>query len=546
MSGSNGAGKSTMMCALCLALFGRPFRKISKTQLINTINKKDLVVEVEFKIGRKNYLVRRGMKPNKFEIYRNGKLINQDSKNTDYQKMLEQQILKMNYKTFTQVVILGSAKFVPFMQLSAADRRAIIEDLLDIQVFTTMNNLLKSRYAEMKDQIYELETTLRVQNERIVLHKRYVENLNKDKNKSIEKYTRLVAKSDKNISVLQEQVTKIQERVARLQEPLSIRPDLTKRKADFKDIHNKIFLNYKQKVGLVELFEQNEQCPTCLQKLDGQHCDHLVSDHKKAIVEMREGMDKLKGKLDKLEEQFKQLDQIQLKMTTFLNKQQEIQNNITATTTYKQTLLKEIEKLQSESGEKTIQSEVQKLQAAEEKYDKLRQDKDVLIDDRHLYDIVAMLLRDSGIKTKIISQYLPVMNQMINKYLNMLDFSISFELNENFDETIKSRYRDDFTYNSFSEGEKQRIDLALLFAWRDIAKMRNSANTNLLILDEVFDSSLDTGGTEEFMKLLKTLNDKTNTFIITHHGDALYDKFNASIKFSKTNNFSTMTTEGID
>lgn len=541
--GHNGSGKSTLLDALTFVLFNKPFRKVNKGQLVNSMNEKDCVVEVEFQIGKKEYMIRRGIKPNIFEIYCDGTMINQDSKSKDYQKNLEEQILKMNYKTFTQVVILGSSNFVPFMQLSSPDRRSIIEDLLDIQIFTRMNVILKQRMASLREETIQLEADLRIARERISMQEQYIDSLKRDKKKLITTHKNKLEECDDRISKLNERNEAIIGKVDKLRDKLGPVIKLEQKFSKTTEMRGKIKNKVKRTNKQMEFFTDNDTCPTCTQNIDKTLTEEMIQKNNDTLQELNDALDQLDNSINKMEKQFEKVDAIQKKISALQDKSQQVNSDIAATSKYRQQIVATLEELKEEDG-KSITAERKKLKELEKEHKTAREDKDVLVDDKHYLDIVGILLKDSGIKTKIISQYLPIMNQTINKYLNMLDFPVSFELNESFEESIKSRYRDEFSYSSFSEGEKQRIDLALLFTWRDIAKMRNSANTNLLILDEVFDSSLDTNGTEEFMKLLKTLTKKTNTLIISHHGDALYDKFNACIRFEKRSSFSTMKYEG--
>jgi DNA repair exonuclease SbcCD ATPase subunit len=540
--GANGAGKSTMLDALCFGLFNKPFRKVKKGQLVNSINQRECVVEIEFRIGSREYKVVRGMKPAIFEIYMNDQLLNQDSKNRDYQKNLEEQILKMNYKTFTQVVILGNS-FVPFMQLSAVDRRSIIEDLLDIQIFSDMNVLLKQRLNDLREKALVVDSEIRIANDRIEMQQKYIDNLKKDKKKLIRDNQGKLEEVDRRIEEVNGNIDRINALIEERMEKIDVKEKLNEKHTKIDSLLYKLEHKLRSKSKQLDILNENDVCPTCTQSMDSEHVHTLKEEREEQIVELNDAIKELNGKSQKLMNQLNAISDIQRKINDLQRDVHGHNVDIRNKTAYRKQLQEEIEKLKAEDS-KSITSEVEKLNAFEQDVLDIRDKKDDIIEEAHYHNIVGILLKDSGIKTKIISQYLPIMNQTINKYLNMLDFSVSFELNENFDETIKSRYRDDFSYSSFSEGEKQRIDLALLFTWRDIAKMRNSANTNLLILDEVFDSSLDDSGTEEFMKLLKTLTKKTNTFIISHHGDALYDKFNACLHFQKNGNFSSVTYVG--
>lgn len=533
--GENGAGKSTILDALSYSLYGKPFRKINKPQLINTINGKGLLVELEFSIGKRQYKVVRGMKPNIFEIYQDDKLVNQDSESKEYQEMFEKNILKLNHKSFCQIVVLGSASFVPFMQLPSAHRREVIEDLLDIQIFSTMNNLLKEKVAKNKNDLSEADYNIRLTAQKIEMHKKHLEELNSSNDEIIKQKTG-------RMTELLGEVTQSSDAVSTLLKDLQVKVENV---SDQEKVYNKIQklevfkgqlqtkLTKLQKE--IEFFTDNNDCPTCRQGIDHIHKAQMVSKDNDQIMEVEEGLQKLDGELFASRERARIIGSINLEITE-LNKQITGLNVLIETKNgFIAGLKKEIDELKI--AKKTVNnSEDLKLFQTELK--RFIFEKEELVSDKSVLDIASNLLRDSGIKTKIIKQYVPIMNKLINKYLASLDFFVNFELNENFEEKIKSRHRDDFSYESFSEGEKMRIDLSLLFTWRAIAKLRNSVSTNLLIMDEVFDSSLDTNGTDEFLKILYTLTGDTNVFIISHKGDTLFDKFEHIVRFEKHKNFS--------
>ena len=534
--GENGAGKSTILDALSFSLYGKPFRKINKYQLANTINNKNVVAEVEFDIGRHSYKVVRGMKPNIFEIYQNGTLLNQNAEMKEYQEIFEKQILKMNHKSFSQVVILGSASFTPFMQLPAAHRREVIEDLLDIQIFSTMNSLLKTKIQQNKEDLAKSEMMIQLANQKIALHKQNIETLKQNNDELIEGYHR---KIDTNRKSIEEQSLFVQELVAATE-------DLKEKITDQSKVHNKskkldtIEFQIKEKRKSLEkeisFFHDNDNCPTCKQELQVEHKNERLAERSSQLNSLEETFQRFKQERADCDVRLDEIIKVSAEITKKNNKISEIKHSINICNATINSLENNIKSIESQS--KKIGEDSSKLEEIQNELSLSIQEKNKYAELRSLHDIAANLLKDTGIKTKIIKQYIPVMNKLINKYLAAMDFFVEFELNESFEEKIKSRYRDEFSYDSFSEGEKLRIDLALLFTWRAISKLRNSASTNLLIMDEIFDSSLDNAGTEEFLKILETLTSDTNVFIISHKTDNLYDKFHSVIRFEKTKNFS--------
>jgi DNA repair exonuclease SbcCD ATPase subunit len=533
--GQNGSGKSTMLDALCFALFGKAFRNINKPTLLNSINGKDCVVEVEFSTNNKSYKIIRGIKPNLFEIYQDGELLNQDAASRDYQEYLEKFILKLNFKSFTQIVILGSASFTPFMQLSASDRRAIIEDLLDIQIFSTMNNLLKEKLSNNKDLTASKKYEIDLAKQKHDMQEKHIKDLKQDNEVRIKTYEEdlqntLAAVQDlySNNASFSTEVDGLQNDIASKLEVENKLKTITKIESQIETLLSK----HKRDIGF---FQQNDNCPTCRQAIAlGFKEEELASLHSKS-QECEEGLKKIESKiinqqnkLNDINEKQKKIQQLQIKIAT-------TNTSITETNKYIDKLKRQIEELkQSKVVTDREQSDLKELK---DHLSALEAELKELIQDKAYYEVASGLLKDTGIKTKIIRQYLPIINKLVNKYLASLDFFVNFNLDESFKETIKSRHRDDFSYNNFSEGEKQRIDMALMLTWRAVAKLKNSSNTNLLILDEVFDSSLDTNGTEELMKILHMLED-VNLYVISHKGDILQDKFSNLIRFEKVKNFS--------
>lgn len=535
--GHNGAGKSTILDALCFGLFGKPFRNINKPQLINSINGKDCLIEIEFEIGQKKYKITRGIKPNKFEIHCNGVLLNQDAAAKDYQKVLEENILKLNYKSFTQVVILGSASFVPFMQMKASDRREIIEDLLDIQIFSTMNGVLKDKMSTLKENMTKGKYAVDLIEEKIAMQLSNIEEHKKHNDDEIAKKTEEVDTSKKQLKNILKQVELINKHIDVLNDKLGDKKEkLEKKSKSLFTLQGKVEGNIKKTQKDIEFYEHNDSCPTCKQSIEANFKQQQVDERKAKVETQQTGLTEITTELKNVQDEM-------VKVNGLVNHISEHHNEITKHNATMLAISKYIKKLQGEISELSV-----KFDDVEEDNQKLKDLRTDLImqtealqegaTEKQYLEYAATLLKDTGIKTKIIKQYLPIMNKLINKYLSAMDFFANFNLDENFEETIKSRHRDEFSYASFSEGEKMRIDLALLFTWRQIAKMKNSTNTNLLILDEVFDSSLDSVGTEEFLKLINEMGTDTNVFVISHKGDQLFDKFRSVIKFKKVNNFS--------
>jgi DNA repair exonuclease SbcCD ATPase subunit len=538
--GENGAGKSTILDALSFGLYGKPFRKVNKSQLINTINGKGTVVELEFSIGKKQYKVVRGIKPNVFEIYSEGNLLDQNADAKEYQEMLETQILKLNQKSFAQIVILGSASFVPFMQLPAPHRREIVEDLLDIQIFSTMNSILKDKIAYNRIKMTDVDYKIKGNAEKIEMYKKHIESLKQNNDNLIEQKKQQLDKVNADITTANTEATTIGNEIDRLSETISDHDKVQKKLEAVRDIARKVDNRLDKIQKDISFFETHDDCPTCRQGIEHDHKATILEKNNDQVEEIEKGKQQIAEELEGINAR---LTEIASTSTIITAKNREVSDLLVQIRTWSgfvNQINKEIEELGKNT--KQIDANSDEITTLKEELKLAIADKETLSKDKQVFDIAAVLLKDSGIKTKIIKQYVPIINKLINKYLAAMDFFVSFELNENFEETIKSRFRDEFTYDSFSEGEKMRIDLALLFAWRAVAKLRNSASTNLLIMDEVFDSSLDSSGTDEFLKILNGLTSDTNTFIISHKGDQLFDKFEHVIKFEKHKNFSRIAT----
>ncbi len=534
--GENGAGKSTILDALSFGLYGKPFRKVNKNQLINTVNGKGTVVELEFRVGKKEYKVVRGIKPNVFEIYSDDQLIDQNADAKEYQEMLEAQILKLNQKSFAQIVILGSASFVPFMQLPSPHRREIVEDLLDIQIFSTMNSILKDKIAYNRIKATDVDYKIHSNGEKIEMHKKHIESLKQNNDDLVKQKHERIVELNTDITNANNQIEKINGEIEGLSSSIADQDKVRTRLEKIKDISRQVDHRLKKIKDDADFFATHDDCPTCRQGIAHDHKAKIVEKGNTQITEIESGKQKIAEELDSINSRLSTISDISSTISTKNREVSDLLIQVRTWSNFVTTINKEIEDLGKNT--KQIDANNAEMLAVKILLKDAIAEKEELSKDKQVYDIAATLLKDTGIKTKIIRQYVPVINKLINKYLAAMDFFVSFELNENFEETIKSRFRDEFTYDSFSEGEKMRIDLALLFAWRAVAKLRNSASTNLLIMDEVFDSSLDSSGTDEFLKILNGLTSDTNTFIISHKGDQLFDKFEHVIKFEKHKNFS--------
>jgi DNA repair exonuclease SbcCD ATPase subunit len=536
--GENGAGKSTILDALSYALYAKPFRKINKNQLINSINGKGAEVEVEFSISNNNYRIVRGIKKYgspKFEVYKNDELINQDASARDYQDVVEKNILKLNHKSFSQIVVLGSSTFVPFMQLSSQHRREVIEDLLDIQIFSTMNTLLKEKAAANKNRLMDIEYAINLAEEKILMQEKYISQLKQNNEKRINDGKIKIAKAEKEKKTHSDQIVALQKTIDKLQDDKADIDKVKTKKKKLEQFEYKLQDKINKLSQEIMFYGEHDDCPTCKQNIDESFKCDILEKKQKTLDETNDGFAQLKEEYAKIENR---MSAIQTIIDQINDLQADISSHNSQINALNQLINSIDEDIRLLGVPKQSDTETDKLKELNEELNSNHEEKESLTNDKAVLDVASLILKDSGIKTRIIKQYVPIMNKLVNKYLASMDFFVQFELDENFNESIKSRYRDEFSYASFSEGEKMRIDLALLFTWRAIAKLRNSASTNLLIMDEVFDSSLDTTGTEEFLKILNDLTSDANIFIISHKGDQLMDKFQSTIRFEKVKNFS--------
>jgi DNA repair exonuclease SbcCD ATPase subunit len=535
--GTNGAGKSTMLDALTFGLFNKPFRKINKPQLVNTTNERDCLVEIEFSVNSRNYLVRRGIKPNVFDIEMNGQLLHKQADDRSNQKILEENILKVNYKSFTQIVILGSSTFVPFMQLTTANRREVIEDLLDIRIFSAMNNLLKEKMRTQKEQIKSLDLKKDNLKDKMQMQKNFIEELENLGKKNIDDNTAKIDNLMKEVEVYIKENSGLEEDVFKYTKEQQIVTGAGDKLVKLNNLKGKISQRVKTITKEHEFFTKNTVCPTCTQDIEESFRLNKIEDAQNKAKELKEGFDELESTIkfeQERERQFNALSQEITKLTHGIS-----QNNTRISLNQRQ--IRDLEhEIQTIAGQlQNRNTEHEKLDEFSEKLQKTFEDLSKKKEEILYFEFAYSLLKDDGVKTKIIKKYLPFINQQVNRYLQMMDFYINFKLDEEFNETVESPIHEDFSYSSFSEGEKMRIDLALLFTWREVARVRNSVNTNLLIMDEVFDSSLDGFGTEEFLKIIRFIIKDANIFVISHK-DSLHDKFESVIKFDKVKGFSRM------
>ncbi len=522
--GENGSGKSTLLDALTYSLFNKPFRNVTVPQLINTINNKNMLVEINFSIGSRNYLIRRGMSPRKFDIEIDGEGVDKDANIRDMQKFLEENILKLNYKSFTQIVMLGSASFTPFMQLSLGARREIIEDLLDISIFSSMNTVLKQKYIQLENKSRIIEGEIEVAKQKAKVQEEYIKTLETDKQAKVDDILTQLGEEKLAVETNQETANDLHEEKEAL-------GDVSKTKEQLDKYRDRFLRQIEQHEKQLAFFEHNDECPTCQQGIPHEHKNELSEKDKDKLTEIRSA-------LKELETKYEEVSILVDKVIDIDEKIMEANNKIITHQRIVQRLQLELNDTETKVG--NITEEKAKLKKLAKTTLSKVSEKSTLGEEEHYYNVVRAMLKDSGIKTKIIKEYLPIINKLVNKYLQAMDFFVQFDLDETFKETIKSRHRDKFSYASFSEGEKQRIDLALVFTWRTIAKMKNSASTNILLLDEVFDSSLDVNGTEYVMTLLNTIGEDTNVFVISHKGDQLFDKFRSVIRFEKRQNYSIL------
>jgi len=535
--GENGAGKSTILDALSFGLFGKPFRKVNKGQLINSINNKALMVEVEFTVGNKNYLIQRGAKPNVFNVYQDGILINNDASAGDYQEMIDKHILKINHKTFSQIVVLGSASFVPFMQMTAANRREVIEDLLDIQIFTTMNTLLKDKIALNKSTITDVDYVMQGIAEKIDLEKKHLQVLQSSNDEQIAAKRLKIAEYEGSIQEADNEILAYMEQHTNYQDLDTIQSSQLKKQTKLNTFYHQLCTKSHDIDKDILFFSTHDDCPVCQQGIDHAFKDSTVEEKKNKKQELTLAIEELDSKIAGVSTALRNVEALILERSIWTANINDRQRDIVFWQRLIGEMQTDIDQLESTPH---IEDNTNRLADLRVQLKEKITQREVLGKQKNTLEMAAVLLKDSGIKTKIIRQYIPVINKLINKYLASMDFFVNFELDENFEEKIKSRFRDEFSYASFSEGEKSRLDLALLFTWRSISRLRNSTSTNLLILDEVFDGSLDAQGNEELLKIIDTLTDGNNVFVISHKTDAYLDKFNRVLKFQKIGNFSTM------
>ena len=537
--GTNGSGKSTLLDALCFVLFNKPFRIIKKEQMVNTINNSDCIVEVEFDVGTKNYIVRRGIKPNLFEIFCDGKLINQDANNIDYQKYLEQNIMKLNYRSFIQVVLLGSSSYEPFMKMKPRYRREVVEEILDIRVFGLMDLILRSQQSDLQKKLTEVRHQAELIKTKYETEAKYLKTLETKGSDNQKVQQNKLQENEQNRIEYDKKLQSLNEAIAVSQNELGGHDTVNKKIKELEKYETKIEQNLDTHKKTLKFFKENDTCPVCTQSIDIKFKEEKCNHETTTISKLESGLSQLVGELSKQEEKITAYGKVSNKIQSMNVEIAKVASSLESLKRHSDQIQQEISTSQERDTDiENIELELEQmrvdLKEAEVALSKVQEEKDYV-------DVLREILNDKGAKAQIIRKYVPIMNALINKYLQAMDFYISFNLDEEFNETVKSRFRDTFNYNNFSEGEKMRIDLALLFTWRDIARMKNSTNTNLLLLDEIFDSSLDGQGTDDFFKIIKTL-EKENIFIISHKGDILFDKFTNIIKYEKVQNFTQLGT----
>ena len=533
--GKNGSGKSTLLDALCFVLFNKPFRMIKKEQMVNTINNGGCNVTIEFSVGTKNYKVIRSVKPNKFEIYKDDVLVNQDASTIDYQKYLERNIMKLNYRSFIQVVLLGSSSYEPFMKMKSRYRREAVEEILDVRVFTLMDYNLRDQQRDLGKSVSDLRHSCDLIEQKVALQTEHLKSL-KTRIGDAEESSRIKIEQNKEADrQYRQDLQQLNEDIAKQQEIMKFKPDVDKKAKKLSKLESKIENNLETHKETLTFFETHDECPTCTQSIPKDLKSKKVEEEKTTITKLESGLQDIMSEITKVETQITQMDVVSKKIQEMNINVAKIHSSLEGIKKHSDDVeLNATDGKDSDKLEKELEDLSEKLNEQKTELIKLSTEKDYV-------DVIREILSDKGARAQIIKKYLPIMNQLINKYLQSMDFFVSFTLDEEFNETVKSRHRDTFSYNSFSEGEKMRIDLALLFKWRTIAKMKNSTNTNLLILDEIFDSSLDGSGTEDFFKILGTMSNE-NVFIISHKGDILFDKFTNIIKYEKVQNFTQLGT----
>ena len=535
--GPNGSGKSTLLDALCWALFNKPFRIIKKEQMINTINNTDCEVEIEFDVGTKQYRIKRCVKPNLFEIYCDGKLINQEANNIDYQKYLETNIMKLNYRSFVQVVILGSSSYEPFMKMKARYRRDVVEEILDVKVFTQMDLILRDQQGQLSKEILDMRHKCDLIQTKYETELKHFNSLSQLNTNDIDTKKEVLDKQEKAKIEYKNKIDLLNKEIDGIKEQLGDKEETDNKLKQLLKIETKIEHNLHSHKKNLEFFQENDNCPTCTQQLEPEFRGEKIAFEKGKITVLEDGIKKLSGEVIKLEEKVNHFGAISKKLSDLYVDTAKVNTSLEELNSYSERIHQEILQLENkQTDSKKIAVDLQQLK---EDLETTKIERDKINEQKKYVDILRDVLSDKGARGHIIKKYVPVINTLINQYLQAMDFFISFHLDEEFNETVKSRFRDTFNYNSFSQGEKLRIDLALLFTWRTIAKMKNSVNTNLLILDEIFDSSLDTQGTDDFFKIISKLTNE-NIFIISHKGDIMFDKFTNIIKFEKYKNFTRL------